>query len=45
MISVDGSVYEGGLTDYKKHGVGWESWPDGRKYQGNYADDFMSGYG
>jgi|GEM_PF-2752609 len=41
----DGSVYEGGMKNGKRHGQGKCTWPDGSSYVGEWADDVRTGNG
>jgi hypothetical protein len=38
-------TYEGEFKQGNKHGIGTYIWPDGPRYQGNYADDRRNGFG
>lgn len=42
---LDGSVYVGGLDDYKKEGQGTLTYANGDVYTGLFADDRKNGYG
>eukprot|EP00919_Chromeraceae_sp_WS-2016_P063815 GHVR01151030.1.p1 GENE.GHVR01151030.1~~GHVR01151030.1.p1 ORF type:complete len:107 (-),score=28.69 GHVR01151030.1:193-513(-) len=42
-VTSDG-VYEGQWKGKMKHGYGVQSWPDGSKYEGKWANDVASGH-
>merc|ERR1711924_289399 len=41
MAAAQGPVYNGSWREDKRHGVGVMEWPDGRRYEGFWADDTM----
>ncbi len=41
----DGTRYEGGWADGKKHGQGIFTWPSGQRYEGEWKDDKKNGHG
>ncbi len=41
----DGSIFEGGFAESKKHGAGVWIFPDGRRVEGNWIYNNLEGYG
>eukprot|EP00448_Togula_jolla_P007019 CAMPEP_0170613534 /NCGR_PEP_ID=MMETSP0224-20130122/24326_1 /TAXON_ID=285029 /ORGANISM="Togula jolla, Strain CCCM 725" /LENGTH=242 /DNA_ID=CAMNT_0010939147 /DNA_START=35 /DNA_END=760 /DNA_ORIENTATION=- len=41
----EGSSYEGQWRGRARHGHGLQLWPDGRRYEGDFAEDRQSGFG
>ena len=40
-----GAYFKGQVQDYKRIGCGIFSWPNGARYEGDYADNVRSGTG
>ena len=40
-----GAYFKGQVQDYKRIGQGIFSWPNGARYEGDYADNVRSGTG
>jgi hypothetical protein len=45
MTFDDGGIYEGEVKDMREHGKGVRSFPNGMRYEGDFINGGMTGYG